>query len=103
MLAGRAMKAALEQLSPLLTAAGAMPAGVVVAGNVKGDLYDIGKNLVISMLEGAGHRHAAERGDGGARGRRDRSPYRGERHCRCRDRDAYARRKEPLKGTKIDG
>ena len=47
MLAGRAMKAAMEPLRPLLAAA------VVVAGTVKGDLHDIGKNLVISMLEGA--------------------------------------------------
>ncbi len=54
MLAGRAMKAAMEPLRPLLAAAGAKPAGIVVAGAVKGDLHDIGKNLVISMLEGAG-------------------------------------------------
>ena len=54
MLAGRAMKAAMEPLRPLLAASGAKPAGVVVAGAVKGDLHDIGKNLVISMLEGAG-------------------------------------------------
>jgi 5-methyltetrahydrofolate--homocysteine methyltransferase len=53
MLAGRAMKAAMEPLRPLLAAAGAKPAGVVVAGTVKGDLHDIGKNLVVSMLEGA--------------------------------------------------
>jgi 5-methyltetrahydrofolate--homocysteine methyltransferase len=53
MLAGRAMKAAMEPLRPLLAAAGAKPVGVVVAGAVKGDLHDIGKNLVISMLEGA--------------------------------------------------
>ena len=53
MLAGRAMKAAMEPLRPLLAAAGAKPAAVVVAGTVKGDLHDIGKNLVISMLEGA--------------------------------------------------
>ena len=53
MLAGRAMKAAMEPLRPLLAAAGAKPAAVVVAGAVKGDLHDIGKNLVISMLEGA--------------------------------------------------
>jgi methylmalonyl-CoA mutase cobalamin-binding domain/chain len=56
MLAGRAMKAAMEPLRPLLAAAGAKPAGVVVAGAVKGDLHDIGKNLVTSMLEGAGFR-----------------------------------------------
>ena len=54
LLAGRAMKAAMEPLRPLLTASGAKPVGVVVAGTVKGDLHDIGKNLVVSMLEGAG-------------------------------------------------
>ena len=54
MLAGRAMKAAMEPLRPLLAASGAKPVGTVVAGAVKGDLHDIGKNLVISMLEGAG-------------------------------------------------
>jgi len=53
MLAGRAMKAAMEPLRPLLVAAGAKSVGVVVAGAVKGDLHDIGKNLVISLLEGA--------------------------------------------------
>ena len=56
MLSGRAMKAAMQPLRPLLAAADAKPAGVVVAGAVKGDLHDIGKNLVISMLEGAGFR-----------------------------------------------
>ncbi len=54
LLAGRAMTAAMEPLRPLLTAAGAKPSGVIVAGTVKGDLHDIGKNLVVSMLEGAG-------------------------------------------------
>jgi 5-methyltetrahydrofolate--homocysteine methyltransferase len=54
MLSGRAMKAAMEPLRPLLAASGAKPAGVVVAGTVQGDLHDIGKNLMISMLEGAG-------------------------------------------------
>ena len=54
LLAGRAMAAAMEPLRPLLAATGARPAGVVVAGAVKGDLHDIGKNLVVSMLEGAG-------------------------------------------------
>ena len=44
----------MEPLRPLLAAAGAKPAGVVIVGTVKGDLHDIGKNLVISMLEGAG-------------------------------------------------
>lgn len=54
LLAGRAMKAALEHLRPLLAASGAKPAGRVVIGTVKGDLHDIGKNLVAAMLEGAG-------------------------------------------------
>ena len=54
LLSARAMKAAMEPLRPLLAAKGAKPAGVVVAGAVKGDLHDIGKNLVVSMLEGAG-------------------------------------------------
>ena len=54
MLSARAMKAAMEPLRPLLAASGAKPAGVVVVGAVKGDLHDIGKNLVNSMLEGAG-------------------------------------------------
>lgn len=54
MLSGRAMKAAMEPLRPLLAVSGVKPAGTVIAGAVKGDLYDIGKNLVISMLEGAG-------------------------------------------------
>jgi 5-methyltetrahydrofolate--homocysteine methyltransferase len=54
LLAARAMKAALALLRPLLTASGAQPAGRVVIGTVKGDLHDIGKNLVASMLEGGG-------------------------------------------------
>jgi corrinoid protein of di/trimethylamine methyltransferase len=54
LLSGRAMKAALEYLRPLLAASGAEPAGKVVIGTVKGDLHDIGKNLVAAMLEGAG-------------------------------------------------
>lgn len=54
LLAARAMKAALEPLRPLLAASGAQPAGRVVIGTVKGDLHDIGKNLVASMLEGGG-------------------------------------------------
>ena len=53
MLAGRAMKAAMAPLAASAGAAGAKPAAVVVAGAVKGDLHDIGKNLVVSMLEGA--------------------------------------------------
>ncbi len=54
LLSGRAMKAALEYVRPLLAARGAKPAGRVVIGTVKGDLHDIGKNLVASMLEGGG-------------------------------------------------
>ena len=54
LIAARAMKASLELIAPLLAEAGAEPAGRVVIGTVKGDLHDIGKNLVISMLEGGG-------------------------------------------------
>jgi len=54
LLAGRAMKGALELLKPLLTAAGQKMAVRVVIGTVKGDLHDIGKNIVASMLEGSG-------------------------------------------------
>lgn len=54
LLAARAMKASLELLRPLLAASGTEPAGRVVIGTVKGDLHDIGKNLVGSMLEGGG-------------------------------------------------
>src|ERR1022692_3496066 len=50
----RAMKAALELIRPLLTARGDKPAGRVAIGTVKGDLHDIGKNLVASLLEGGG-------------------------------------------------
>ncbi len=54
LLSGRAMKGALDLLRPLLSASGAPSAGRVVIGTVKGDLHDIGKNLVVSMLEGGG-------------------------------------------------
>ena len=54
MLAARAMKGAMELIRPLLTASGAQPTGRVAIGTVKGDLHDIGKNLVASMLEGGG-------------------------------------------------
>jgi corrinoid protein of di/trimethylamine methyltransferase len=54
LLSARAMKAALELIRPLLAASGAQPAGRVVIGTVKGDLHDIGKNLVAAMLEGGG-------------------------------------------------
>ncbi len=54
LIAARAMKVSLELLTPLLSAAGAEPVGRVVIGTVQGDLHDIGKNLVASMLEGGG-------------------------------------------------
>ena len=54
LLAARAMKGSLELLRPLLAAQGSEPMGRVAIGTVKGDLHDIGKNLVASMLEGAG-------------------------------------------------
>ena len=54
LLAARAMKAALAPIRPLLAASGAQPAGRVVIGTVKGDLHDIGKNIVSAMLEGGG-------------------------------------------------
>jgi 5-methyltetrahydrofolate--homocysteine methyltransferase len=54
LIAARAMKTALELLTPHLAAAGVEAAGHVVIGTVKGDLHDIGKNLVASMLEGGG-------------------------------------------------
>jgi 5-methyltetrahydrofolate--homocysteine methyltransferase len=54
LLSARAMKASMEIVRPLLAATGAEPVGRVVIGTVKGDLHDIGKNLVASMLEGGG-------------------------------------------------
>lgn len=54
LIAARAMKSGMEVLKPLLVAAGVKPIGTVVMGTVKGDLHDIGKNLVCMMLEGAG-------------------------------------------------
>jgi len=54
LLAGRAMKSAMELLRPLLVAAGQKLSVRVVIGTVKGDLHDIGKNIVASMLEGSG-------------------------------------------------
>ncbi|HYW80260.1 MAG TPA: corrinoid protein [Thermoguttaceae bacterium] len=54
LIAARAMKMSLELVSPLLVEAGVEAAGRVVIGTVQGDLHDIGKNLVASMLEGGG-------------------------------------------------
>jgi methylmalonyl-CoA mutase cobalamin-binding domain/chain len=54
LLAANAMKAGMEILRPLLAETGAETIGKVVIGTVKGDIHDIGKNLVAMMLEGAG-------------------------------------------------
>ena len=54
LLAANAMKAGMAILRPLLVATGAVRQGTVVIGTVKGDIHDIGKNLVGMMLEGAG-------------------------------------------------
>jgi 5-methyltetrahydrofolate--homocysteine methyltransferase len=54
LIAARAMKGALAIIKPKLTATGAKPMGKVAIGTVKGDLHDIGKNLVAAMLEGGG-------------------------------------------------
>lgn len=54
LMAGRAMKAGLEILKPMMTGQQVSSMGKVVIGTVKGDLHDIGKNLVASMLEGCG-------------------------------------------------
>ena len=56
LIAARAMKAGLEVLQPKLTEAGVEPLATVVLGTVKGDLHDIGKNLVGMMLTGGGLR-----------------------------------------------
>lgn len=50
----RAMKAGMAYIDPILSASGIDPMGTVVMGTVKGDLHDIGKNLCIMMLRGAG-------------------------------------------------
>jgi methylmalonyl-CoA mutase cobalamin-binding domain/chain len=54
LLAANAMKAGMAILRPLLAETGAEPVGKVVIGTVKGDIHDIGKNLVAMMMEGAG-------------------------------------------------
>ena len=56
LMAADAVQVGLEILRPLLIDTGAKPVGTVVLGTVKGDLHDIGKNLVGMMLEGAGFR-----------------------------------------------
>lgn len=54
LMAANAMKAGMEILRPLLTQTGAPRIGTMVIGTVKGDIHDIGKNLVSMMMEGAG-------------------------------------------------
>ncbi len=54
LIAARAMKTSLELITPQLVESGTQPTGRVVIGTVQGDLHDIGKNLVASMLEGGG-------------------------------------------------
>ncbi|HJM00152.1 MAG: B12-binding domain-containing protein [Acidimicrobiales bacterium] len=54
LLAANAMKAGMAILRPLLAETGVEPVGKVILGTVKGDIHDIGKNLVAMMLEGAG-------------------------------------------------
>jgi 5-methyltetrahydrofolate--homocysteine methyltransferase len=54
LLAGRAMRSAFELLRPLMAVSGDKMATKVIIGTVKGDLHDIGKNIVGSMLEGSG-------------------------------------------------
>ena len=50
----RAMKAGMKHIEPILSASGIEPIGTVIMGTVKGDMHDIGKNLCIMMLRGAG-------------------------------------------------
>ena len=54
LVAARAMKAGMVHIEPILSASGIEPLGTVIMGTVKGDLHDIGKNLCIMMLRGAG-------------------------------------------------
>ena len=54
LMAANSMKAGMNILRPLLAETGAPPQGKMVIGNVKGDIHDIGKNLVSMMMEGAG-------------------------------------------------
>ncbi len=54
LMAAKAMKAGMEILRPLLTQTGAPQIGTMIIGTVKGDIHDIGKNLVAMMMEGAG-------------------------------------------------
>lgn len=55
LIAARAMHAGMDIIKPLLAQSGVQPRGTVAIGTVKGDLHDIGKNLVAMMLEGGGY------------------------------------------------
>jgi len=55
LIAARAMHAGMDLLKPLLATSNVQPRGIVAIGTVKGDLHDIGKNLVAMMLEGGGY------------------------------------------------
>ena len=54
LVAARAMKAGMAHIEPILSESGVEPVGTVIMGTVKGDLHDIGKNLCIMMMRGAG-------------------------------------------------
>jgi methanogenic corrinoid protein MtbC1 len=54
LMSANSMKAGMALLKPILSATGAKPVGIMVVGTVKGDIHDIGKNLVGMMMEGAG-------------------------------------------------
>ena len=54
LIAARAMKVGMQMIRPLLADTGIQPTGTIIIGTVKGDLHDIGKNLVSMMMEGAG-------------------------------------------------
>ncbi len=54
LVAARAMKAGMAHIEPILSASGVEPIGTIIMGTVKGDLHDIGKNLCIMMMRGAG-------------------------------------------------
>jgi 5-methyltetrahydrofolate--homocysteine methyltransferase len=55
LIAARAMHAGMDLIKPLLAESGVQPRGIIAIGTVKGDLHDIGKNLVAMMLEGGGY------------------------------------------------
>ena len=55
LIAARAMHAGMDVIKPLLSESGVEPRGTFAIGTVKGDLHDIGKNLVMMMIEGAGY------------------------------------------------